>query len=269
MSKNRGSSYGETLFTTVGINESALIFWDDHISRLIENTDTFFFLNKLNDHEKKSIETRIYKILTGMDFSIYNAVRINVYLEGDMRFGMLPSFENLRIDCELKKSMAAKSLKMDLLEYTKYSDAELPKPKLNDYFWENYYVRRSRSNGFDDVLFTSEGTITEASTSNIFFIYNKELITPKLSNHILPGIYRKHLMEFAGFVNLKVREMDIKKEDIKEYEGAFLTNSVKGIIPVEKIGSTDFDLSDTLAMIFKIKKGMSEYQTEFTKTFKK
>lgn len=265
MTKNRGSAYGETLFTTVGINESSLIFWQDHLVRLIGNCNTFFFLDELTEAELNSLMIRITKKAKTVDLSIYNALRIEVELVGDMRIGMMPSLENVVVNVIPKTVQSTKSTSLTIQKFEKYADPELVKPKLNDYFWENYYVRRARKKGFSDVLFINNQIVTEASTSNIFFVKDTTLVTPEIKSNVLSGVYRKHLIKLAKSLDIEATVRDIKVEEITSFDGAFLTNSVKGITPVEKIDEKQFDLSLILAMVFKLNKEMSEYRKEYEK----
>src|SRR5438105_1842759 len=53
-------------------------------------------------------------------------------------------------------------------------------------------------NGFDEaIMLTHEGHVSEGSAENIFLMMNGELVTPALTENILPGITRETIMELA------------------------------------------------------------------------
>ena len=109
----------------------------------------------------------------------------------------------------------------------------------------NYWTRRrvyesAQSMGFDESLSTLDLEEflmpLEGSRTNLFIVTGEILTTPPLVFPIVPGIMRGLVIELALELGNKVIE-DTKVID-KKFEGAtevFLTNSVRGIIPVNKI----------------------------------
>lgn len=85
----------------------------------------------------------------------------------------------------------------------------------------------------DMVLTNTDGTIAEASTSNIFFVSKGGLITP--DSGILPGVTREVVIEIAKKEGIRVEERRVLPNEIKFFEECFLTNSVMELIPVVEI----------------------------------
>lgn len=56
-------------------------------------------------------------------------------------------------------------------------------------------LTNAEKNGFDEVVFHRDGIVTECAKSNISIIKQGRLITHPLTNHILPGITRHHILE--------------------------------------------------------------------------
>jgi para-aminobenzoate synthetase/4-amino-4-deoxychorismate lyase len=99
----------------------------------------------------------------------------------------------------------------------------------------------ARAEGFDEVIFTNErGEITEGAISNIFIEKDGMLLTPPLSCGVLPGIYRRHLLETHA--NVKERVLTI--DDLKAADAVFLCNSVRGMHRVQTLsfGETESPL---------------------------
>jgi para-aminobenzoate synthetase/4-amino-4-deoxychorismate lyase len=90
----------------------------------------------------------------------------------------------------------------------------------------------ARSAGFDEVIFQNEkGEITEGAISNIFIRKNGKLLTPPLSCGVLPGVFRRHLLE----TDTTAQEQVMTVEDLKAADAVFLCNSVRGLREVKSM----------------------------------
>ena len=96
-------------------------------------------------------------------------------------------------------------------------------------YGENIWaLKAAKKEGYSDCLFFNEyGNITESTLANVFIIEDGQLITPPLSDGLLPGIIRNKIID-----NFEVKQEAITPERILKCEGAFLTNSVVGVIRV-------------------------------------
>jgi para-aminobenzoate synthetase / 4-amino-4-deoxychorismate lyase len=90
----------------------------------------------------------------------------------------------------------------------------------------------ARAAGFDEAIFQNErGEITEGGISNIFIRKGGKLFTPPLSCGVLPGVFRRHLLETDATAEEKV----LTVEDLKTADAVFLCNSVRGLREVKSI----------------------------------
>jgi para-aminobenzoate synthetase/4-amino-4-deoxychorismate lyase len=84
----------------------------------------------------------------------------------------------------------------------------------------------ARADGFDDVLFMNErGELTEGAISNLFIQQGERLLTPPLSCGVLPGVFRRHLLE----TNPAATEQVLSLPDLRTADAVFLCNSVRGL----------------------------------------
>ncbi len=87
-------------------------------------------------------------------------------------------------------------------------------------------LAKARAEGCDEVLFLNEhGELTEGAISNIFLQREGKLLTPPLASGVLPGIYRRHLLE----TNPTAEEHILTPHDLDTAEAIFLCNSVRGL----------------------------------------
>ena len=78
----------------------------------------------------------------------------------------------------------------------------------------------------DVILWNEKGEITESSIANVAARIRGQWITPPVSCGLLPGIYRRHLVEKG-----RIREGVIRHRDLENAERLALINSVRGWIP--------------------------------------
>lgn len=90
----------------------------------------------------------------------------------------------------------------------------------------------ARAAGFDEVIFQNErGEITEGAISNVFIQKSGKLLTPPLECGVLPGVFRRHLLETDPDAEEKI----LTTEDLKAADAVFLCNSVRGLREVKSI----------------------------------
>jgi len=111
----------------------------------------------------------------------------------------------------------------------------------------NYWPYRllhegSRAEGFDECLTVdAAGSVREGSRTNIFVVVDGGLITPPCDGRIVPGIMRGLVLERAGGLGIDVEEagLDLFDRRIRPEE-VFLTNAVRGVVPVGSWGDARF-----------------------------
>jgi len=94
---------------------------------------------------------------------------------------------------------------------------------------------------FETILFEN-GFITEGAVSNVFCCIDNKIITPPLTENILPGVTRKVILKLIQNTSLKYEEIKIPVDSFLSADEIWVTNSTKGIIPIieldgKKIGS--------------------------------
>jgi para-aminobenzoate synthetase/4-amino-4-deoxychorismate lyase len=97
--------------------------------------------------------------------------------------------------------------------------------------YERLYAE-ARANGFDEVVFLNErDEITEGAISNIFIRRGGRLFTPPLSSGVLPGVFRRHLLE----TDASAEERVLNLRDLETADGVFLCNALRGMRQVNSL----------------------------------
>ncbi|MDX3236345.1 branched-chain amino acid transaminase [Streptomyces sp. ME03-5709C] len=90
--------------------------------------------------------------------------------------------------------------------------------------------------GYDDALMlTATGHIAEASAANLFLVRDGALVTPSVSDGILPGITRDSVITMARDLGLPVTERSIPRSEVYIADEAFLTGTAAEIVPVASV----------------------------------
>ena len=94
---------------------------------------------------------------------------------------------------------------------------------------------------FEAILFEN-GFITECAVSNVFCCIDNKILTPPLTENILPGVTRKVILELIQGTSFEYEETKITVDSFLAAEEIWVTNSTKGVIPIieldgKKIGS--------------------------------
>ncbi len=100
--------------------------------------------------------------------------------------------------------------------------------------------------GFYEVLLVDRaGRITEGSRSNLFFVKNEQLFTPKAGD-VLSGITRKKIISLAQNQGIEVNETDVFLSEISQFQAAFLSGTSPKILPVSQVSDLRFNPKNSL-----------------------
>jgi branched-chain amino acid aminotransferase len=99
-------------------------------------------------------------------------------------------------------------------------------------------LAEAQAAGADEALFLdTEGHLSEATASNLFAVLDGVLLTPPLSCAALPGITRAAVLELAEEHGIEHGEHVLNPGDLHAASEAFLTSSVREVVPLVRIGA--------------------------------
>ena len=237
-----GYYFGMGVFETIAIEKGKPLFLEWHLERMVQG------LSILNIHNDKFEEE-------------VNVLKIEKYLmDNPMQHGVLKimvSEKNITFtkrDNNYTKEDYEKGFRLGITDVYRNETSKLTYIKSFHYGDNLMEKSKIKKQGYDEVLFfNSRGEVVETSASSIFFIKGKEIYTPKLECGLLNGIVRRYIIE-----NYKVNEVVINKENMCEFDEAFLTNSLMGIMPVYSINYNNIKFKNRNITL----KIMNKYKTE-------
>lgn len=107
------------------------------------------------------------------------------------------------------------------------------------------------------IMLNSKGFVAEGATSNLFLVLGGKLLTPSPESGILPGVTRAVVLELAKAEGLTTIEKEITLTELVRAEEAFLTNSLREIIPLISLNGNPLgkgcpgELTHSLALTYR------------------
>lgn len=224
---DEGYQFGLGVFETIAVENGKPLFTDWHLERLRKSLKVLGIKQSVSEKEiytylsQKECNHHALKIIASSQNIVFT-LRQNPYTKKQLEEGFHLGFSSVYRN-ETSVLTRHKTLN--------YGDCILEK-------------RHAKDLGVDELLFlNSKGEICEGTVSNVFFSKNGKLFTPPVSSGLLPGIVRRFLIE-----NFSVTEKILKKEDVKEMDECFVTNSLMGIMPVKNLDGITYSISQMTKM---------------------
>lgn len=236
-----GFNFGYGCFETIYFNKGNIEYLKEHIKRISSSAKV---LNLKFDSSEMDIKKNIIYLVN--KYKEKNNIKENQFA----------------IKLNLVKGLNKDNLIYSIRKYNYFSDNEMkitfstikknPYSKLIYHKTNNYlenYLEKEKANklGYDECIFTNIfGEITEGSYTNIFFVKNQTVFTPKLESGLLNGIIRQKLIEELIKSDINIIEGSFKKDDLLKSDEIFLTNSLMKIKRVNLLDNKSFNKKNSI-----------------------
>jgi branched-chain amino acid aminotransferase len=98
-------------------------------------------------------------------------------------------------------------------------------------------ARQAKSKRWNDaVLLNQHGRIADSTIANFFWVTDKGIFTPPLSEGPVAGVFRQFLLQHLPVLGYDIQEQSTAPESLIEARAIFLTNAVRGIRWVQSCG---------------------------------
>ena len=111
-----------------------------------------------------------------------------------------------------------------------------PLIKSTNYLFGFIPLSKASQTNFESLYITPEGEITEAMSSNFFLCKEGKLITAPVGR-VLKGVTRDIVITLARENGFTVEERCPREEELAQADEAFITGTVKEVLPVVRVGS--------------------------------
>ncbi|MCH6255922.1 aminotransferase class IV [Puniceicoccaceae bacterium K14] len=260
---DRGFLYGDAIYEVWRTYEGVIFGWHEHWERLLQTAEGLSMELPLSQEDVLDLirfTTKAWRDKTGSDSELYVRLQIS---RGAGLLGLdtgLADTANFAIfvkaQGDLSDEKLDKGLSLHVSENWKRNplDAMPPSLKTGNYLNNILGLSEAKKHGCDDVLFLNHaGDFTEASTRNVWFIFDDRISTPRIEDGILAGVTRRLILENIDELGSRpFVEEKIRPEDLASVEECFLTSSTQDVQPVSSIGELTFKTgSETLTRALK------------------
>lgn len=269
---NRGFLYGDAIYEVWRTYHGVIFAWEEHFARLESSARALHLkLAFTRDGMLHEIGRTVaaFRAATSHEGDVYiriqvsrgaGAIGLDVALADRAEIVLLvqscPVATQAQLSGGLRLSIAT-GLRRNPIE------ALNPAWKTGNYLNNILGLREVRERGADDVVMLNlRGEVTEASTSNIGFVRDGEIVTPPLASGILEGITRGLLLRtIAPGAGIRIREASVVPGDLAGMSECFLLSTTRDMTPVQAIDGHRFTVApDTITA------GLKRAFGDFTRT---
>ncbi len=234
--------YGDGLYETMRYTSSRIPFLPAHLARLQCGMELLGLENSLPDPD--TLDERLKQLAVRNNVR-EGIIRLVVYRDSDGKY--LPDSDHAGWFAGVEPldfpgfPLNGKGLTLGLFARQPVMEGPLAPFKTANALPYILAARHAHKAGWDDALLLNvHGRIAEATASNVFFVREKQLITPSLEESCMAGIMRNHILLLAEEMGIPCRETSVAVTDLGKADEIFLTNAVAGIRWVARFGNKDF-----------------------------
>jgi branched-chain amino acid aminotransferase len=236
---DRGFLYGDSVFETIRTYEGRPFALAEHIERLGQSAARVFIELPV-DAQTFAKEVQV---ATSAGKHPESYIRLMV-TRGTGALGLDPKQAELPLRVIIVDALTPPPLrdyehgiKTITFQTQRFGDStSAAGAKVGNYLVAVLAMREARASGAAEALVKDHsGRIIEGSTSNVFALANKTLITPPESVGILPGITRARVLEAAKVLGLEVVYDALGEEQLGEIDELFISSSIRELLPVVQV----------------------------------
>ena len=234
---DRGLLYGYGLFETMRAYKGRVFRLDRHLARLRLSAERLAFASELEAYD---LEQAVYRTLEANKLADAR-IRLTVSAGPGERSLAPPAGGPIMVLVVAEKlALSPRSyeqgIRVALVSSKRNSLSPLSRIKATNYLDNLVAYSEAVALGAEEAILLNErGFIAEGSMSNIFVVAKGMLLTPSEESGILPGITREAVLELARELGIEAAEGEIPLADLLRADEAFLTSSVREVLPITSI----------------------------------
>jgi len=236
---DRGFLYGDSVYETMRTVGGRAVELERHLARLHHSAEGIGLQIPFSEDEIRSAIARTH----GEAGNEESYVRLVVTrgagpIALDTRLSESPTLVVIVQPLQLPaKEVYARGIVALVVAVDKAGAGLDPGIKSGNYLSNILALRTAIAAGAEDaILCNRRGEISEAATSNVFMVSGTRVRTPHLGAGLLAGITRQVVVELVKAAGFTFEDGPIRPEELRAADEVFLTSSVRGIMPVTRLG---------------------------------
>lgn len=94
----------------------------------------------------------------------------------------------------------------------------------------------------EGLMLDTEDQVVSATAGNVFVVTDGVVTTPDLTHCGIEGVMRRFVLERARALDIPIRVASLSRSDIESADEVFVTNAVRGVRPVVRVGLSKYDV---------------------------
>ena len=251
---DRGLLLGDGIFETMKHSGNKIISLDKHINRLKKSLK---YLNipmpgRIND---LSCICKDLILKNNINFNKTIAIRVTVTRGKSDRGINIPKEQNPNLIISITPYTNIDNIiRASLTSVVRNEYSALTTLKVIQYLEPIMARKEAQDKGYDEgIMLNTKNNITESSAANIFFVKNDEIITPKISDGVLPGIVREIIISECKKSGILLTERSVRQEELSDFIEVFQTNSLIDVQSISQIDDVKFKVGVEANITNKVK----------------
>ncbi|WP_396637992.1 aminotransferase class IV [Maribacter sp. R77961] len=254
---NRGLRYGDSLFESIRVVNNHIYFLEEHYLRLMASMRILRMEIPMN-FTMEFLESEILKTVVANPSGAAQRVRLTVFRKDGGLY--LPLTNEISYFIETKElTDVFYTISNRLYEVELFKDFFVNKDMLSNLKTNNKALNVvgsvfAKENGYDNcLLLNNQKQVVEALNGNLFLVSGAKIKTPPLQDGCLDGVLRKKLIGILGKLDkFQIVEESISPFELQKADELFITNSIKGIIPITKYRKKAYSTKTSTELIGKL-----------------
>ena len=229
---DRGFLFGDGIYEVIPVYGGRLFRLSRHLARLRNSLDGVRIGNPLTDAQWETLLTELVTRNGGGDQAVYLKVTRGADSRRDHAFptGIAPTVFAMSSPLPVPRDPGSVSgVAAITLADIRWKLCNIKAITL----LPNVLMRQQAIDaGSVEAILINDGYAIEGAASNLFLVRHGVILTPPLSNALLPGITRGLILELAAGNAMPYREAAIPETDLHAADEIWLTSSTREISPV-------------------------------------
>ena len=238
---NRAFKYGDSIFETIKVVNSKLVFWEDHYFRLMASMRMLRMKIPMN-FTLEFLEEEILKTVSNNDIKKNIRARLSVTRKDGGFYTPNTNEIDYLIESQEIEYLTKSSYKVDLFKDFYVYSGHLSTVKTNNKLIHTLASIYAKENELDNCFLLNERKgVVEATNASLFLVKGTVIKTPPLTEGCLKGIAREKVISVITSSNdYTIEETIISPFEIQKADEVFITNSVMGIQPITNYRKKEF-----------------------------
>ncbi len=244
---DRGFFSGESIYETLRTYHSRPFALDDHLKRLVRGVERFG-LPAIEAGRLREALIALAKVRAPEESYLRVSVSAGLMSPGEP-FARQPRSTWVAFSGPIPPHVAAvyeRGVRCVVSRHGRWNPGGFV-PAVKFSFNAEIILARSEAverGAYEAILLSPEGFVAEASSSNIFIVVGKKVVTPDLATGILDGVTRAKVIALCPKAGVEVEERRVMISELWEADELFLTGTTREVVPVVRVDDTSIGHGD-------------------------